>query len=169
MFKDLVLERHSVRSYRADIPVEEEKLHYVLDCARLAPSAVNFQPWKFVVLQSADAKAGLYPSYDRPWVREAPVIVVCCADYAQSWKRRSDGKDHADVDVAIAVEHLCLAAAEQGLGTCWVCNFDAEGLKASLHLPATLEPVAIVPLGYPADSSAPEKKRKPLSEITEVR
>ena len=169
MFKDLVLERHSVRSYRADIPVEEEKLHYVLDCASLAPSAVNFQPWKFVVLQSADAKAGLYPSYDRPWVREAPVVVVCCADHAQSWKRRSDGKDHADVDVAIAVEHLCLAAAEQGLGTCWVCNFDAEGLKAALHLPATLEPVAIVPLGYPADPTLPEKKRKPLSEITEVR
>lgn len=151
------------------MPVEEEKLNYVLDCARLAPSAVNFQPWKFVVLQSADAKAGLYPSYDRPWVREAPVVVVCCADHAQSWKRRSDGKDHADVDVAIAVEHLCLAAAEQGLGTCWVCNFDAEGLKASLQLPATLEPVAIVPLGYPADPSAPEKKRKPLSEIIEVR
>lgn len=169
MFKDLVLERHSVRSYRADIPVEEEKLHYVLDCARLAPSAVNFQPWKFVVLQSADAKESLYPSYDRPWVREAPVVVVCCADHAQSWKRRSDGKDHADVDVAIAVEHLCLAAAEQGLGTCWVCNFDAEGLKAALHLSATLEPVAIVPLGYPADPSAPEKNRKPLSEITEVR
>lgn len=169
MFKDLVLERHSVRSYRADMPVEEEKLNYVLDCARLAPSAVNFQPWKFVVLQSADAKAGLYPSYDRPWVREAPVVVVCCADHAQSWKRRSDGKDHADVDVAIAVEHLCLAAAEQGLGTCWVCNFDAEGLKASLQLPATLEPVAIVPLGYPTNPIPPEKNRKPLSEITEVR
>jgi len=170
MFKELVLQRHAVRSYRADVPVEEEKLAYVLECARWAPSAVNYQPWKFLVLQSAGAKESLYPCYDRPWIRDAPVVIVCCADHTRSWKRRADGKDHADIDVAIAVGHLCLAAAEQGLGTCWVCNFDAEGLKAAFRLPATMEPVALVPLGYPSDPGpAPAKERRALSDIVEVR
>ena len=166
-FKSLSLLRYSVRTYKKELSVEDVKLKYILECVRLAPSAVNYQPWKFLVLKSEEARQKVYPCYDRPWFREAPVIIVCCADHAQSWKRRSDGKDHADVDVAIATEHLCLAAAEQGLGTCWVCNFDAEGIRKAFSLPDNLEPVALVPLGYPANEAAPEKTRKSLDEITE--
>lgn len=76
-----------------------------------------------------------------------------------------DNKDHTDVDVSIAVEHLCLAAAEQGLGTCWVCNFDVPLCKEILGLPANIEPVALVPVGYPASQEVPEKNRKPLQDI----
>ena len=163
--KSVSLLRYSVRAYKKELSVEESKLRYILECVRLAPSAVNFQPWKFLILKSAEAKEKIYPFYDRPWFREAPVVIVCCADHAQSWKRRNDGKDHADIDVAIATEHLCLAAAEQGLGTCWVCNFDAEGTRKAFALPDTLEPLALVPLGYPANDEVPEKTRKPLDEI----
>ena len=165
--KAVSLLRYSVRSYKKDVSVEDSKLKYILECARLAPSAVNFQPWKFLVLKSDEAREKVYPFYDRPWFREAPVVVICCADHVQSWKRRSDEKDHADIDVAIATEHLCLAAAEQGLGTCWVCNFDAEGTRRAFNLPEHIEPVALVPLGYPADDNAPAKTRKPLEEIVE--
>lgn len=93
------------------------------------------------------------------------VEVRDCADHEVSWHRKADGKDHADIDVAIAVEHLCLAAAEQGLGTCWVCNFDVDRCREVMHLPANLEPVVLIPLGYPADETVPEKKRKTLPEI----
>lgn len=166
-FKSLSLLRHSVRGYKKDVAVEDVKLQYILDCVRLAPSAVNFQPWKFIVLKTDEARERLYPYYDRPWFREAPIVIICCADHTQSWKRRSDGKDHADIDVAIATEHLCLAAAEQGLGTCWVCNFDAEGTRKAFSLPDGWEPVALVPLGYPAGDDAPGKSRKPLDEIVD--
>ena len=165
--KSVSLLRHSVRAYKKDVSVEESKLSYLFECARLAPSAVNYQPWKFIVLTSDEAKAKVYPFYDRPWFREAPVVIVCCADHGQSWKRRSDGKDHADIDVAIATEHLCLAAAEQGLGTCWVCNFDADGVKDAFSVPEHIEPVVLVPLGYPAEDHVPEKTRKSLAEIME--
>jgi len=163
-FLSLTEQRYSVRSFK-NLPVEDEKLNYIFDCVRLAPSAVNFQPWKFFVLKTDEAKERVYPSYNRPWLREAPVVILCCADHSLSWKRRSDNKDHADVDVAIAVEHLCLAAAERGLGTCWVCNFDAESIKKAFELPPDLEPVVLVPLGYPSDNDVPEKKRKNISEI----
>ena len=99
---------------------------------------------------------------------EAPLYIVVCADEAVSWKRSSDGRDHADVDAAIAAEHICLAAAQQGLGSCWVCNFDLPACREALQLPENLRPVVLVPIGYAADVPA-QKKRKLLSEIVEYR
>ena len=162
-FLDLVKARYSVRSY-TNQPVEQEKLDYLMECVRLAPSAVNFQPWKFYIVESAEAKAKLQQCYTREWFATAPLYIMACADHTQSWKRRHDGKDHADVDISIAVEHLCLAATEQGLGTCWVCAFDAALCKVLFNLPEHIEPVALIPLGYPADE-AKEKNRKGMDEI----
>ena len=91
-----------------------------------------------------------------------------CADKDQSWKRKVDMKDFADVDVAIATEHLCLAATEQGLGTCWVCNFDPKTLNDNFSLPENIEPIAIISVGYPANAEhwkQIEKTRKPIEEI----
>ena len=85
-------------------------------------------------------------------------------NHNESWHRRADNKDHADIDIAIAVEHLCLAAAEQGLGTCWVCNFDTPRCSEVLGLPENLEPAVLIPVGY-AEDEPTEKKRKPLNEI----
>ena len=162
-FLDLVEARYSSRSY-SDRAVEPEKVEYLLECARLAPSAVNFQPWKFVVVESAEKRARLQECYLREWFREAPLYVVVCADKAQSWKRKLDGHDHADIDAAIATEHICLAATELGLGSCWVCNFDADLCSEVLDLEGELYPVAIVPIGYPTDEPT-SKKRKPIEDV----
>ena len=165
-FATLAQERHSVRAYKP-IPVEDEKMTYIMECVRLSPSAVNRQPWKFYLLSSPQARTGIQRCYDRPWFQQAPVYVLCCADHEASWHRPCDGKDHADIDVAIATEHLCLAAAECGLGTCWVCNFDAALCRELFRLPASFEPVAIVPVGYPAEETPKPRQRKTLDEIME--
>ena len=90
---------------------------------------------------------------------------MACGNHQISWKR-NDGKDHCDIDVAIAVEHIMLAATELGLGTCWVCNFDAKMCAEILNLPKEWEPIAIIPIGY-SDTAVVEKKRKPIDEIVE--
>ena len=163
-FLELVKARYSVRNYE-ERPIEQNKLDYIMECVRLAPSAVNFQPWKFAVITEKKLLEALKSAYPREWIKTAPCIIVACGDHNVAWHRKLDNKDHTDVDVSIAVEHLCLAAAEQGLGTCWVCYFDVPLCKEILGLPANIEPVALVPVGYPASQEVPEKNRKPLQDI----
>lgn len=157
--------RYSCRSY-SDRKVERDTILTILDVARLAPSACNRQPWMFLVADSPEQRAAILAAYDREWARTAPEFIVACGLHDEAWHRASDGKDHTDVDVAIAVEHLCLAATSLGLATCWVCNFDITPIREAFCLPENVEPIAILPLGYPAENSAvPAKKRKDLSEI----
>lgn len=163
-FLDLVKARYSVRDY-VQKEIEQSKLDYVMECVRLAPSAVNYQPWKFAIVTDPERLAALKTAYPREWIQTAPCIIVACADHTQSWHRKADNKDHADIDLSIAIEHLCLAAAEQGLGTCWVCNFDVPVCREVMQLPEQFEPVALIPIGYPAVQALPDKKRKPLEEI----
>ena len=165
-FLELARKRCSVRQY-SDRSVEPEKMDYVLEAARLAPSAVNKQPWRILLIESEEKRQQLQNCYDREWFKQAPLYLIVCGNHAESWKRAEDGKDHVDVDVAILTEHLCLAAAEQGLGTCWVCNFNVARCKQLFNLPEDLEPIVLLPLGYPADESVfeGEKKRKALAEI----
>lgn len=111
-FLELVKARYSARKY-ANRPVEAEKLDYIMECVRFAPSAVNFQPWRFRIVTDEAVLKALYSCYKREWLATAPCIIVACVDHNESWHRRADNKDHADIDIAIAVEHLCLAAAEQ--------------------------------------------------------
>ncbi|WP_440441272.1 nitroreductase family protein, partial [Phocaeicola coprocola] len=131
-FLELVKARYSVRNYE-ERPIEQNKLDYIMECVRLAPSAVNFQPWKFAVITEKKLLEALKSAYPREWIKTAPCIIVACGDHNVAWHRKLDNKDHTDVDVSIAVEHLCLAAAEQGLGTCWVCNFDVPLCKEILY------------------------------------
>lgn len=163
-FFELIKKRYSVRGFK-NTAVEPEKLKSVMEAARLAPSAVNFQPWKFFVITDRKILNELSKTYSREWFKTAPTCIVACGNHQISWKR-SDGKDHCDIDVAIVVEHIMLAATELGLGTCWVCNFDAKMCAEILNLPKELEPVAMIPIGYP-DTIAVEKKRKPIEEIVE--
>lgn len=163
-FLDLVKKRYSVRSYESR-GIEADKLDYIMECVRLAPSAVNYQPWHFSIVTDPEKLAALKTAYSREWIETAPCIIVACADHQESWHRKMDGKDHADVDVAIAVEHLCLAAAEQGLGTCWVCNFDVTHCREVMELPDDWEPIALIPVGYAVEENVPEKRRKTLNEI----
>lgn len=165
-FLDLAKNRYSCRQYDAR-EVEEQKLEQVLEAGRVAPSAVNFQPWHFYVIRGEKNLQRLHPVYHREWFRTAPCVIVICGDHGQSWKRK-DGKDHCDIDVGIVTDHMTLQAADLGLATCWVCNFDAAMTSELLQLPEDLEPMVLLPLGYPLDRVDRERhgeKRKPLSEI----
>ncbi len=163
-FSELIRKRYSTRKFK-DRPVEKHKMIKVIEAARMAPSAVNYQPWHFIVVQQKENLEKIHKTYHREWFKAAPAIIIACADHSQSWKRRIDGKDSADIDVAIAIDHLTLQAAELGLGTCWVCNFDTERCAEQLNFPLNISPVALIPIGYPEDDSVPPKKRKPLEEI----
>ena len=162
-FLELCEERFSARKF-TDEPVSDDDLNYILECVRLAPSAVNFQPWKWLVVKSEEAKAKLQQCYSRDWFNSAPLYIVGLKDTTTNWVRKFDGKMHGDVDVSIATEHLCLAATEQGLGTCWVCNFDAQKCRELLQLDEQVEPAVLIPIGYGTDPGR-EKKRKEMSDI----
>lgn len=163
-FKELCEARYSVRAYKPDA-IPAEKMEYIKECARLAPSAVNRQPWQFVTITDEKDRAKLQQCYDRDWFMEAPAYILVCNEAEAAWTRRYDGKNHADIDAAIAIEHICLAATEQGLGTCWVCNFRVQLCQELFNIPENLYPVAIIPIGYPATDEIPEKTRKDMDDI----
>lgn len=164
-FKELSEQRYSVRSY-TDEPVSDEQLSYILECARLAPSAVNFQPWHFYVVTKEDDRRKLHTCYDREWFKTAPIYIICCINHDEEWVRKSDSKPHGNIDIAIATEHICLAASEQGLGTCWVCNFNAELCKNLFQFPENEEPAVLIPLGHPSpDAECKPKTRKDIEQI----
>ncbi len=163
-FHDVIRRRRSVRGYESR-PVEDDKLARVLEAARLAPTAANRQPFHLYVVRSEDVRKRLLQAYSQEWFAGAPVIVCICGRPARAWSRM-DGKNYADVDATIAMDHLILAAAAEGLGTCWIGAFNPERLREVLAIPADLEPVAMTPIGYPASRPAPTP-RKPLDEICE--
>lgn len=162
-FKDLCNSRYSVRAYNSKA-IEPEKIEYIKACASLAPSAVNKQPWHFYLCSSQESKEKLHQCYDREWFKEAPHYILVCKNESEAWSRRYDNHNHADIDAAIAIEHICLAATEVGLGTCWVCNFRIQLLSVLFNLPTGQQPVAIIPIGYPAQADIPEKTRKSTEE-----
>ena len=161
-FTDLLQKRYSVRAYKPD-PVGDDKLRQVLEAARLAPTAANKQPFQLIVIHTARHEVELRRIYHREWFAQAPLVVCACAVPGQAWVRR-DGKNYADVDVTIVMDHLILAAANLGLGTCWVAAFDPVAAREVLNLPEGIEPVAFTPLGYAADQPK-TKERKPLSDL----
>lgn len=163
-FLEILNKRQSIRSY-SDQPVAKCDLDYILECARLAPSAVNKQPLIFIVISSDESIDKIRSCYGKPWFSEAPQYIMVCCDHDQSWKRPFDGKDHGDVDAAIAAEHICIAAAEKGIGTCWVCNFDAKKCAQLFDLPGNIEPIALFPIGYQRDVEPKEKLRKDIKEV----
>lgn len=166
-FLELSKQRYSARNYSSDI-IEQEKLDYILECARFAPSAVNYQPWHFFIVKSDKQKRLIQQSYPREWFAEAPLYIVVCAESSVAWVRKTDNKNHSDIDAAITTEHICLAATEQGLGSCWVCNFDSDTLKENLHLSPNEYPVAIISLGYVKKLPEKSSQRKDITEIVSI-
>jgi nitroreductase len=162
-FGDLVRSRYSVRAYKRD-PVEGEKLEQVLEAARLAPTADNRQPFGLIVVRTEGREGDLERIYSRGWFVQAPLVLCACAIPEKAWVRKKDGKSYSDMDVAIVMDHLILAAAELGLGTCWIAAFDPHAAREVLGIPEGVEPVAFTPLGYPAEPPG-AKERKSLSEL----
>ncbi len=162
---EIIKKRQSLRSYKSE-PVEEEKIHRILEAARLAPSAANRQPVYFVVIKDDKIKHQLKMAYNEKWFYTAPIIICVCSIPEKAWKR-SDGKNYADIDAAIAMDHLILAATNEGLATCWVAAFKVHLVKSILNLPSEIEPIAMTPIGYPLDTPKPTY-RKPLEDILKV-
>lgn len=161
-FIEVVKSRYSARAYKPQ-PVEEEKLKQVLEAARLAPTAANRQPFRLIVIHTEGREEELELIYSAPWFVQTPIVICACGIPSQSWVRR-DGKSFCDVDVAIAMDHLILAAADLGLGTCWVGAFDPDVARQVLGLPDDVEPIAFTPLGYPADMPG-YKSRESLDDL----
>ncbi|HBP63505.1 MAG TPA: nitroreductase [Desulfosporosinus sp.] len=165
-FLEVVQARRSLRSY-LDKPVEQEKLEYVLESARLAPSWKNMQCWRFVVVKDVAGRAAMAESMGetnpgRKALMGAPIVIVLCAVPSESevW----EGKDFMMLDAGLAMEHLVLAATDQGLGTCWQGLFSEDKVRAALNVPANVRVVAMTPLGYAAEERRP-RPRKAMAEI----
>lgn len=163
---DTISGRRSIRKFR-ELPVEPDKISTVLDAARLAPSWKNFQCWRFLVLAEEELRRKVLdavPDFNpgKKGLAMAPVIVFACADPAESGLE-NDIPYYA-VDVAIAMEHLCLAAHALGLGTCWMGWYDEALLKERFEIPEAMKIVGITPLGYPDQEPKP-RPRKELSDI----
>ncbi len=175
-FMDLVRTRRSIRRYKPD-PVPEETLRYVLEAARIAPSWGNRQCWTYLIVTDEALRRKIVaraspppppvdgrPVRSRDWIASAPIIIVGCADPTKSGNK--EGKEYYLLDMGISMEHLILAAAEQGLGTCWIGGgFDEAVVKEALQIPDAIRVVALTPLGYPDEVTEP-RSRKTLEEMT---
>lgn len=158
----VIRDRRSVRAYeKKDIP--QDVLLSVLEAARLAPSANNRQPWKFIVVKDpAKRKELARAAKEQQFVAEAPVVIAAVA--LEPDRIMTCGVPAWAVDLAIAVDHITLAAVEHGLGSCWIGAFYQEDVKKILQIPASYKVVALLPLGYPRDQ-ARFKNRKELDDI----
>ena len=159
---EAIKERRSVRAYD-DKPVEKEKLDKIFEAARLAPSACNFQEWRFVIVTEKPKREKLMEAANnQKFVAEAPVVIACCAETDEH--RMRCGELCYPIDVAIVIDHITLAAVALGLGTCWIGSFYPEKVKKVLNIPESVKVVELLTLGYPTDSPHP-KSRKSLKEI----
>jgi nitroreductase len=161
-FSEVVKKRYSVRSYRSD-PVPDDVLSQILEAAVIAPTAANRQPFRIMVIHTEDREEELQQIYSSTWFTQAPLLICICSIKGKAWVRH-DGKNYADVDAAIVMDHLILAAVNAGLGTCWVAAFDVPTARKVLNIPDEWEPIAFTPLGY-AEGYPRSKTRRPLSDL----
>ncbi len=150
-FIDVIKQRYSVRAYKPD-PIEEETLHYVLEAARLAPTGANRQAFQLIVIHTQGREEEMHRIYGQDWFAQAPIVICACADPNQK------------LNVGIVMDHLILAATDQGLGTCWVGAFSREAAREILEIPEDVEPIICATLGYAADEARP-KHRKDLADL----
>jgi nitroreductase len=168
-YSDLIKMRRSIRDYDPGRPVPEELLERILDAGRIAPSACNYQPWKFLVISSPAMLEKVRRCYSKDWFANAPHILVIKGLKDHAWVRSYDGYNSLETDVAIAMTHIILAATNEGVGTCWIAAFDPYVLREALELNDKEVVYCITPLGYPmkADQKSSEKRRKQAGEIVE--
>jgi len=161
-FQELIRVRRSLRGYKPD-PIGEDVLYRVLGAGRIAPTAANLQPFHLIVVADAEIRARLKDVYARDWFYTAPVILVGCVEPAKAWQR-ADGFNSGEIDIGIVVDHIILAATEEGLATCWVCNFDEAKTKEILGIPPEVRVIAMTPLGF--SNAAPRPfARKRLDDL----
>lgn len=152
---EAIQNRMSIRLYRSR-PVSKKKLGKILEAARLAPSASNVQPWHFIVVTDGEKRKKLAEGRYAKFLVDVPVVIVGCGDQAASPKWYI-------VDVAIALQHIVLAATNEGFGTCWIGSFDEAGVKGLLKIPENYRVVAMLALGYPREK--PDFQRNILKTV----
>ena len=142
--------RRSVRAY-SDRPIPPDIKQRLCEALRLAPSACNFQPWRFILVEDQKLRQKLAEhSFKQMWMVQAPLIVVGCGYPEAAYKKMGGYGNSVDIDLAIALDHLTLAAVSEGLGTCWIGAFDEKKVKGLLNVPKDIKVVAMLPVGYPA-------------------
>lgn len=169
---DAIRMRRSVRSY-APTSIPADVMARMRHALRLAPSACNIQPWRFILVTDGELRRRVaQAAKDQKWIADAPVIVVGCGLPQQAYKRMGGSGNSVDIDLAIALDHLTLAAVDEGLGTCWIGAFDEAKVKALLCIPEEVKVVAMTPLGYPSspelNSPAPDSRRKEDAQVFSV-
>ncbi|UCG46842.1 MAG: nitroreductase family protein [Phycisphaerales bacterium] len=158
---EAIRKRYSCRAYQ-DRPVEQDTLDSIFEGVRLAPSAKNLQDWRFVVVRDSEKKRRLaQAANNQMFIEKAGVIIVACSNSREVMRC---GQAVGPIDVAIALEHVCLQAAELGLATCWIGSFYPEKVRPILGIPDDITIVELMALGYPADSRK-EPKREPIEKI----
>ena len=146
---EVITKRRSVRSYDPR-PIPEDVMSRLCDALRFAPSACNYQPWRFVLVTDPKLKEQLVDAArGQKFIAEAPVVVVGVGFPGEAYKKMGGEGNSVEIDIAIALDHLMLAAAEEGLGTCWIGAFIEEKARKLLGVPGEAKVVAMTPLGYP--------------------
>ncbi|MCX8007520.1 MAG: nitroreductase family protein [Coriobacteriia bacterium] len=165
-FSEVIAKRRSVRHFNAKLTVSDEDIRALLDAATLAPSAGNIQPWRFVVVRSAEARQRLQGALHQPWASAAPVVIVVCVDPRPCAARYGDRGEYlySIQDTAAAVENILLAAVDRGLASCWIGAFDEKAVAEAIGVTSPITPIAVLPVGYSAES-ARRPSRRPLEEV----
>jgi nitroreductase len=168
-FTRVINGRESIRSYDPTKPVDKAVLERILDAGRSAPSAANRQPWRFLLISSRDALTQVRRSYQKPWFQDAPHILIVAGRTGEAWTRQ-DGWSSIETDLAIAMDHMILAAENEGVGTCWIAAFKPDILRSALGLQADETVFAITPLGYPRSGFKKKmsKQRKSMAEVVQI-
>lgn len=168
-FYRVIKQRRSIRDYDPHRDIPDDVLKRILDAGRLAPSAANRQAWTFKVVRSQSIRGEICGCYKHPWLKNAPVILVVVGDRDQAWVRQTDGHSSVEIDLTIALDHMILAAAAEGVGSCWILAYDYERLKEILNLKQNEVVASITPLGYASQGEPAEKepRRKDLAGIVE--
>ena len=163
-FDDVINKRYSVRGY-LDKPVEQEKLDYVLKAASIAPTGVNYQPFKIFVIDTKKYKDDLSKIYPADWFCQAPYVLCVVSQKDKAWTRKWDNKNISDIDATIVMDHIILAATSVGLGTCYIAAFKPDEARKFLNLKNNEEPVLFTPLGY-GNADPRDTPRKEIDEFT---
>lgn len=161
--------RRSVRAYDSR-PIEPESYQRLLQSLRFAPSACNYQPWRFVLVADEQLRGDVAEACNgQAWMAQAPLIVVACGMPERAYPKMAGRHNSVEIDIAISLDHLSLAAIADGLGTCWIGAFNEPAVKQLLNVPDAVRVIALMPVGYPAKANLnhplDESKRKKPEEI----